>query len=87
MKSSSTQKLLYHFRYNFEIKEYDWDKNEPKHGRGGHFTQMVWKASTDYGVGIHYDSKTKKTYIVARYTPAGNILDQFADNVMPAKTN
>ena len=50
--------------------------------------QVVWKATKRVGVGI----ATKKdengdiiTYIVARYSPPGNILGQFAANVEKSK--
>jgi len=49
----------------------------------GHFTQIVWKGTRKVGVAL----ATKKaggwteTYIVARYSPQGNILGHFAANV------
>ncbi|KAJ7382012.1 hypothetical protein OS493_037714 [Desmophyllum pertusum] len=50
----------------------------------GHFTQVVWKAATHVGVGlkkiVNSDGYTE-TYVVARYSPPGNVWGQFADNV------
>ncbi|KAL9981233.1 hypothetical protein ACROYT_G009908 [Oculina patagonica] len=50
----------------------------------GHFTQIVWKATTMVGVGIATiggGMTPIQTYVVARYLPRGNILGQFATNV------
>ena len=72
-------------RYN-EISEYDWEK--PAFNRkSAHFTQMVWKSNKRYGVGIKQTEDKKKTYIVARYAPGGNVNvpKQFAENVMQLK--
>ncbi|KAJ7377237.1 hypothetical protein OS493_030048 [Desmophyllum pertusum] len=50
----------------------------------GHFTQVVWKATTHVGVGlkkiVNSDGKTE-TYVVARYSPPGNVNGQLGDNV------
>ena len=49
----------------------------------GHFTQVVWKASTQLGIG-KYTGKNGDwtcTYIVARYKPAGNYRTKFEENV------
>lgn len=37
----------------------------------GHFTQVVWKGSTELGVGMATNGK--KVYVVGQYRPAGNI--------------
>ena len=60
----------------------------------GHFTQLVWKDSTHFGVGIATmpgrkfgDYGNKETFIVAKYSPVGNwpfILTRLA-NVKPRK--
>jgi len=68
-----------------EISNYNWRRPGYQPGTG-HFTQMIWKSTTHYGVGIHFDSNSKKTYIVARYSPAGNFLGRFAENVLPLKS-
>ena len=49
----------------------------------GHFTQIVWKETTLFGMGMATSDKTGKTYIVAYYSPPGNWLnEQFIDNVV-----
>ena len=50
----------------------------------GHFTQIVWKSSEEIGV-AKAKSPTGKIYVVANYSPAGNIIGQFAENVSPVK--
>ncbi|XP_057290015.1 uncharacterized protein LOC130612678 [Hydractinia symbiolongicarpus] len=65
-----------------EIKLYDF--NKPGYKKGiGHFTQMVWKSSTKLGVGVA--SKGRTVVVVARYTPQGNFLRRFEQNVMRLK--
>ncbi len=46
----------------------------------GHFTQVVWKDSRDFGIG---KAKTKdgKWLVVANYYPAGNLIGKNAENV------
>ncbi|MCP2293344.1 CAP domain-containing protein [Nocardia amikacinitolerans] len=52
----------------------------------GHFTQVAWRATTQVGAaavvcaaGTILPRPSK--FIVARYTPAGNVLGQFTENV------
>ena len=45
----------------------------------GHFTQVVWKASTKVGVGIA--TSGPNTWIVAKYMPAGNVIGNYISNV------
>lgn len=71
------------FRYN-EVCLYDF--NNPGYESGtGHFTQVVWKASTELGIGRYTGKKGSWTctYYVARYKPRGNIISAgyFSDNV------
>jgi uncharacterized protein YkwD len=42
----------------------------------GHYTQMVWKNTTEIGMGVAV-SKSGETYVVARYNPHGNFIGQF----------
>ncbi|XP_067825624.1 GLI pathogenesis-related 2 [Heptranchias perlo] len=70
--------------YN-EIKQYDF--NSPGfHSGTGHFTQMVWKASREMGVGYATDGKGM-FMAVAVYNPSGNITNPgyFKDNVLPPR--
>ena len=58
-----------------EYKVYSYDHPlDGSTGVIGHFTQIVWKSSLKVGVGIGTATKDGKTvtYIVARYSPAGN---------------
>lgn len=54
----------------------------------GHFTQVVWKNSTQLGCGAAEGTKTlngtqyKAFYVVCHYAPAGNVLGQFPANVL-----
>lgn len=47
----------------------------------GHFTQVVWKESTQLGVGMATDGT--KAYVVGQYRPAGNTRERFPENVLP----
>ena len=61
------------FRYS-EIENVDFEKMKPKDPKKavGHFTQLVWKATTHMGIG--YASNEKKCWIVAQYVPGGNVI-------------
>ncbi|XP_006013559.1 GLI pathogenesis-related 2, like [Latimeria chalumnae] len=70
--------------YN-EIKNYNF--NCPGFTSGtGHFTAMVWKNTKKMGVGKAAASDGS-SFVVARYFPAGNIVNQgyFEENVLPPK--
>ncbi|XP_072289006.1 GLI pathogenesis-related 2 [Eucyclogobius newberryi] len=65
-----------------EIKYYSW--NSPGYSsKTGHFTQVVWKDSTELGVGVA--SSGKRVYVVGQYRPAGNVNSPmyFQQNVLP----
>ena len=51
----------------------------------GHFTQIVWVDSTEMGAGIA-ESSSGAQFVVARYTPPGNVLNKFGENVRPRGT-
>ncbi|XP_072016716.1 uncharacterized protein [Amphiura filiformis] len=48
----------------------------------GHFTQLVWKGSKEFGVGKAI-TKENKVILVAQYKPPGNMRGDYADNVFP----
>ncbi|KAF4105124.1 Golgi-associated plant pathogenesis-related protein 1 [Onychostoma macrolepis] len=65
-----------------EIKDYDFSSSgyQPQ---TGHFTQVVWKSSTELGVGLATDGNT--VFVVGQYRPAGNITNAglYDQNVLP----
>jgi len=65
-----------------EIALYDFSKNAFS-DTTGHFTCLVWVASTKFGMGISIDSATGEAYIVMNTTPPGNYIGQFEQNVLP----
>jgi len=46
----------------------------------GHFTQVVWKASTEFGIGKAV-ADDGCVYVCARYSPGGNMMGDFEANV------
>ena len=67
-----------------EEKNYDFNKNKFSKATG-HFTQAIWKDTTDIGCGFWVDKSNKKYYIVLLYYPAGNIFGKFSENVISDK--
>ncbi|ODM96328.1 Golgi-associated plant pathogenesis-related protein 1 [Orchesella cincta] len=76
-----------------EIKDYPFPDGYNGNGgdslfpKIGHFTQSVWKGTlyVGYGYASNKDCSSFKTYVVARYFPAGNMIGDFAENVKPPK--
>ncbi|GMT28122.1 hypothetical protein PFISCL1PPCAC_19419, partial [Pristionchus fissidentatus] len=66
-----------------EIAQYDFaaGKFAPS---TGHFTALVWKSTTSMGVGIA-TTKSGKQFVVAQYSPPGNMAGKYIDNVLPEK--
>ncbi|XP_075435364.1 Golgi-associated plant pathogenesis-related protein 1-like [Ascaphus truei] len=71
--------------YN-EITDYDFN-NPGFSSTTGHFTQVVWKASSEVGVGLATDGNGI-FYVVGQYNPHGNITNpgSFQMNVLPLGT-
>ena len=67
-----------------EIKDYDFEEGKSKGGVVGHFTQLVWKGSTQLGVGVARSSENR-VFVVANYHFGGNFNDDYLNNVFPAK--
>ena len=67
-----------------EKYEYDFDKNKYSNS-SAHFTQAIWKDTTDIGCGFWADKTSKKNFIVLLYYPAGNVLGNFNINVNKEK--
>ncbi len=61
--------------YNFESGGFS--------GGTGHFTQVVWKGSTELGIGRGTSQQNGMycTYVVGRYRPAGNMIGDFDKEV------
>ncbi|KAK6621336.1 hypothetical protein RUM43_011642 [Polyplax serrata] len=68
-------------RWYAEEKKYNYSA-EPKNLNAGHFTQMVWARSTEFGVAAA-KSKSNRIYVVASYNPPGNYVGEFKMNVHP----
>lgn len=66
-----------------EVKQHTFG-GEPSSMGTGHFTQVVWKGSKEFGVGKAV-AKDGKTIVVASYRPAGNMMGKFGENVLPPK--
>ncbi|VUG20357.1 PRY2 [Brettanomyces bruxellensis] len=75
-----------------EISDYNYD--DPGFSeKTGHFTQVVWKSSTELGCGYKYCGSYYGYYIVCNYLPQGNIVSSgsdsaiyFEENVLPLKS-
>uniref|UniRef100_A0AC35TNF2 SCP domain-containing protein n=1 Tax=Rhabditophanes sp. KR3021 TaxID=114890 RepID=A0AC35TNF2_9BILA len=65
-----------------EVKLYNFNKPGFS-GATGHFTQLVWKKSTKVGFGVTVANGI--VYTVCQYSPPGNYLGQFPQNVFPKK--
>nr|QNH72481.1 toxin candidate TRINITY_DN37159_c0_g1_i1 [Pachycerianthus maua] len=65
-----------------EEKYYYYDYPDSFQGSCLHFTQLVWKSTTNIGLGCAKTRNGQTTYVVARYTPKGNWGGEFADNVL-----
>ncbi|XP_066911241.1 uncharacterized protein [Clytia hemisphaerica] len=50
----------------------------------GSFTQLVWKGTTDLGVGRAF-GPNGQTYVVALYQPAGNVRGLYSENVLQSR--
>jgi uncharacterized protein YkwD len=68
-----------------EIFDYDFKKCDTKNGKAiGHFTQLVWKGSTQLGIGVAKNKKNN-VYVVANYHKGGNVVGNYPQNVFVAK--
>jgi uncharacterized protein YkwD len=70
-------------RWYSEIQHYNFDK-PGFHTETGHFTQLVWKSSKELGMGIA-QAADGTWYVVANYSPPGNISGQFPLHVLQPK--
>lgn len=78
-KESVTGQEVVQSWYN-EIKYYRFGQSQPSNfSQVGHFTQVVWKASTKVGVGIAKNGRN--IYVVCNYDPPGNFGGRYPANV------
>lgn len=70
-----------------EVSYYDYS-NASFSSRTGHFTQVVWKNTTELGCGVAQGTESRsgyeftKIYVVCHYQTAGNYMGQFMENVL-----
>jgi hypothetical protein len=56
-----------------------------------HFAQMVWKSTEEVAFGLAFSSQTNQMnnffymYVVADYSPPGNFIGEYLDNVLQSK--
>jgi len=66
-----------------EIKVHDFKRDYQ--AKSGHFSQLVWKSSKEVGFGFakspRKSANGNEVYVVAMYSPAGNVVKQFKENV------
>ncbi len=73
-------------------EEEDYDYNNPGFSSAtGHFTQVVWKGTTEIGCAYKEGCttgmyQTSHTAWICQYNPPGNYIGQFAENVFPPNT-
>lgn len=66
-----------------EVQDYDFE-SPGFTSDTGHFTQLVWAGSEEFGMGMTV-TRDDKTIVVGRYFPPGNVVGQFKENVRPRK--
>lgn len=67
--------------YN-EVSDYDYNRGTSKNGKvTGHFTQVVWKGTTEIGCGSTYCANLGGTYYVCDYKAPGNYYGEYTANV------
>jgi len=70
-----------------EVSNYDYDHGSYSSATG-HFTQVVWKSTSELGCGVaqgrkkHYSNEFNVIYVVCHYQSAGNYMGQFMENVL-----
>ena len=78
--SNSTDTEEIFKNWSDEGMDYDFGKNKFSKKKG-HFTQIIWKETTDIGIGFCYDKMGGKYCTVVLYYPAGNTFGDFPNNV------
>ncbi|OBA23308.1 PR-1-like protein [Metschnikowia bicuspidata var. bicuspidata NRRL YB-4993] len=49
----------------------------------GHFTQLIWKSTTNLGCAMIACDNIWRQYTICEYSSAGNVINQFEKNVLP----
>ena len=73
--------------FNIITKEknlYNYEENKFSK-KAGHFTQMIWKETTDVGIGFMQDKENNKYYSVILYYQTINFIIKFKKNVNKEK--
>ncbi|GEQ71357.1 hypothetical protein JCM33374_g5040 [Metschnikowia sp. JCM 33374] len=65
-----------------EIRDYDFS-NPGFSEATGHFTQVVWASTTKVGCAQVTCNNAWQQYTICEYSPAGNVIGYFAENVFP----
>ena len=65
-----------------EVKDYDFQSKPTYNPKCGHFAQVIWASSKEVGLG-KATSSNGMSFVVARYSPAGNNLSEFENNIKP----
>ncbi|KAI8094750.1 PR-1 protein [Thamnidium elegans] len=66
-----------------EVANYDYNTGASSNGGAtGHFTQVVWKGTTEIGCGATNCDNLPGVYYVCNYGPPGNYDNEFIDNVL-----
>ena len=68
-----------------EVKDFDFS-NIKYNPNCGHFSQVVWGETKEIGAGRAIAANGME-FIVCRYSPAGNMMNTFQDNVKPFDGN
>ena len=63
-------------KWSEEGKYYDFSKNKFSK-KASHFTQIIWKETTEIGMSFFPDQEKKQLYVVLLYYPPGNSLGSF----------
>lgn len=68
-------------------EEPDYDYERPRFSSGiGHFTQIVWRATTKVGCACRSDCPGRyRDVCVCQYNPPGNYRNRFSENVLPPR--
>lgn len=65
--------------YN-DVSKYDFQRGL---GEAGNFTQLVWISTTEVGYGKARSRDGSKCIVVAHYSPPGNVIGNYVQNVRP----